>query len=116
VLCVCCVVCCRVCCVCVRVCVFLCVCVLVCVFFFIMLRKRFLFCLIGVQLLAGKTALCNDLSVLNKSQCAGTFVDFDGMMKNRVWQSRAWGSFDNAAIAFYSMLPVIGVSGWVTIL
>ena len=72
--------------------------------------------LIGVQLFAGSTALCNDSTVTTKNQCVGMFVNFEGVLVARQWQNRAWGSFDNVGMAFFSMMPVIGVSGWVQIM
>ncbi len=73
--------------------------------------------LIAVQLLQGQTALCTDTTVLSRSECTGTFLDpATKVVQAREWVNRVWGSFDNVGIAFYSLFPVIGVSGWVDIL
>lgn len=66
---------------------------------------------IGVQLFQGRTALCNDLTVINKFQCVGTFVQ-DGVSIPRQWEQREWGSFDNIGMSLKTLFPIIGISGW----
>ena len=68
--------------------------------------------IIGVQLFAGKTALCNDLLVVSRAQCVGLFTDPDGNVIPRIWTERVWGSFNNIGMALYSLFPIIGISGW----
>ena len=70
--------------------------------------------IMGVQLFAGRTALCNDSTVVTRMQCVGQFLDpATGMLADRLWQDRIWGNFNNLGMALYSLFPVIGVSGWV---
>jgi hypothetical protein len=64
------------------------------------------------QLFAGKMYFCTDSTVVTREQCVGMFVDLTGAVSLRVWQNPVWGSFDNLAIALYSLFPVIACTGW----
>ncbi len=43
----------------------------------------------------------------------GSYVDPVRLVTtDRVWSNPAWGSFDNVGISFYSIFPMVSLSGW----
>jgi hypothetical protein len=66
----------------------------------------------GICLFAGLFDRCNDLSVSNKSQCVGMFLDTDkGILLPRAWSSQING-FDTFGAALLSLFECLLEEGW----
>ena len=73
------------------------------------------FAVIGIREYGGTFYSCNDVNVMNKLQCVGTFVDADGFTIAREW-TRELYEFDWIGSAMLTLLETASLDAWVDIL
>ncbi|KAG0308192.1 calcium channel protein [Dissophora globulifera] len=79
------------------------------------------FAIYGVNIYAGYFYLCNDSSVLNKSDCVGEFMnsptdEVGDILTTRVWANPYDYSFDTIQAAVLTLFEMASQEGWVAVL
>lgn len=72
----------------------------------------FIFATIGIQMFKNRFASCTDLSVMNRAQCVGTFVNEVGLRVPRVWMNPSL-HFDYFGAAMLSLFVLSTTDNWI---
>lgn len=73
----------------------------------------FIFATIGIQMFSNRFASCTDLSVKNRAECVGTFVNEVGLTAQRVWMNPTPLHFDYFGAAMLSLFVCSTTDSWI---